>query len=111
VGGAGPFFSERGTAQWTAPEVGSATGYDARVDVYSLAIVLWELTTGLIPYDGISSVALRGIVTTLGARPPVPFHAPRAIAHLIRAGWHADPNARPSASAIARVLQRMVETA
>jgi hypothetical protein len=108
--GGARLFAEAGTAQWMAPEVGAAAGYTARADLFSLAVVLWELATGLPPFDGLGKMLLRDLIAD-GARPAVPRSTPRALAHLIRTGWHADETARPPAAVTARVLQRMVEHA
>jgi len=40
-----------GTLPWTAPEVFSGTGYTQKADVYSYAIVLWEILTRKEPYQ------------------------------------------------------------
>jgi serine/threonine protein kinase len=98
-----------GTPQWAAPEVGGAAGYDARADVFSLAVVLWELVTGLVPYEGMPGVSVRALVIGCRARPPVPALLPRPISHLIRSAWHSSPDARPSAAVIANLLQRMLD--
>src|SRR4051812_10530660 len=41
-----------GTLPWTAPEVFLGVGYSEKADVYSYAIVLWELVTRTEPYLG-----------------------------------------------------------
>ena len=108
--GGARLFVEAGTAQWMAPEVGSSAGYTARADLFSLAVVLWELATGLSPFEGLGKMLLRDLIVE-GARPAVPHSMPRALAHLIRTGWHADESARLPAAVSARVLQRLVEHA
>merc|ERR1719295_1544207 len=47
-----------GTFQWMAPEVIQGRKYDERSDIYSLAIIFWEIKTGLIPF---ASYRLNGI--------------------------------------------------
>ena len=44
-----------GTLPWMAPEVFEISGtasYDKRADVYSFGIILWELWTQQLPYQG-----------------------------------------------------------
>jgi hypothetical protein len=86
--------------------------YDHRCDVYGLALVLWEVVTGGSPFSTLQKNSLlRKCVHGLHARPIIPPHTPRAIAHLMRTGWHPDPARRPTAKVFARVLERCVEEA
>lgn len=45
-----------GTYRWTAPEMIKEKPYTRKVDVYSFGIVLWELTTALLPFQGMTPV-------------------------------------------------------
>src|SRR5215213_4945501 len=45
-----------GTAIYMAPERASSTVVDARTDLYSVGVVLYEMLTGRVPYEGISPV-------------------------------------------------------
>ncbi|KAB1212754.1 Serine/threonine-protein kinase HT1 [Morella rubra] len=45
-----------GTYRWMAPEMIKEKPYSRKVDVYSFGIVLWELTTALLPFQGITPV-------------------------------------------------------
>lgn len=42
-----------GTTGWVAPEVLAEQGYTEKADVYSFAIILWEILTRQIPYAGL----------------------------------------------------------
>ncbi|PHU16841.1 Serine/threonine-protein kinase HT1 [Capsicum chinense] len=45
-----------GTYRWMAPEMIKEKAYTRKVDVYSFGIVLWELTTALLPFQGMTPV-------------------------------------------------------
>ncbi|KAK4562111.1 hypothetical protein RGQ29_004822 [Quercus rubra] len=47
----GVMTAETGTYRWMAPEVIEHKPYDHKADVFSFAIVLWELLTGKLPYE------------------------------------------------------------
>jgi eukaryotic-like serine/threonine-protein kinase len=58
-----------GTAQYLSPEQAQGRPVDARSDLYSIGIVLYELLTGRVPFDAESpvSVALKQV-----SEPPIP---------------------------------------
>nr|XP_027192641.1 serine/threonine-protein kinase STY13-like [Cicer arietinum] len=56
--------AETGTYRWMAPELystvtlrqGEKKHYNNKVDVYSFEIVLWELLTNRMPFEGMSNL-------------------------------------------------------
>eukprot|EP00283_Hemiselmis_rufescens_P004628 CAMPEP_0173421310 /NCGR_PEP_ID=MMETSP1357-20121228/2466_1 /TAXON_ID=77926 /ORGANISM="Hemiselmis rufescens, Strain PCC563" /LENGTH=715 /DNA_ID=CAMNT_0014384213 /DNA_START=46 /DNA_END=2193 /DNA_ORIENTATION=+ len=92
-----------GTPQWMAPEVlsnllGRKMVYDMRVDVYSYAVLLWEIFHCKVPYGdtGMDQMAIANAVFSKGIRPRMSTSCPPEIAKLICACWESDPNRRPS---------------
>jgi serine/threonine protein kinase len=97
-----------GTPIYMSPEhMRSAKLVDARSDIWSLGVVLYELCTGTLPYDGESMTALVAQVMT---EPPVPPSKRRAgippeIEAIILRCLERDPVKRyPSAAALAQAL-------
>ena len=50
-----------GTIHWMAPEVLTGNLYNESADIYSMGIVIWEMFTGLCPYDSMKQVEVSGV--------------------------------------------------
>jgi N-acetylneuraminic acid mutarotase len=89
-----------GTIAWTAPEILRHEPYNEKSDVYSYAIVLWEIVSeGEIPFDSedFQSPMEAGIAVAMGQlRPPLPQDTDANWAALIEKCWKEDPASRPS---------------
>eukprot|EP00210_Caulerpa_lentillifera_P008547 g8153.t1 len=99
---------ETGTYRWMAPEVIEHKSYDHKVDVYSFGIVLWELLTGEIPFNGMTPLQAAVAVVQKNLRPPNPDRCPVHLAHLMRACWAKNPASRPEFSIITETLNEML---
>lgn len=86
-----------GTAQWMAPEVYlSQPSYDSKVDVFSFGIVLWELLTSKVPYEGVEDAMIPKLVVHENLRPEIPPETSPELRMLISSCWAPDPKERPS---------------
>jgi len=96
------------TAAWTAPEILKGTQYSEKSDVYSFAIVLWELYTQERPFQGMDPVTIsQGVIG--GLRPVIPETTPRTYRRLMRASWHDKANKRPNFEQIMAILEKLEE--
>jgi serine/threonine protein kinase len=57
-------------APYFAPEVLRGSGFDARADVFSLGVLLYELVSGRPPFSGTDTTALLQQMSTVPAMPP-----------------------------------------
>ena len=86
-----------GTLLWQAPELlRNESHYSFPVDVYSYAVILWELLTRRVPYEGqCASVWDLEEFILAGGRPSL-ASCPPSLATLIDQSWAEDPALRPT---------------
>mmetsp|Transcript_115909 Transcript_115909/g.332860 ORF Transcript_115909/g.332860 Transcript_115909/m.332860 type:complete len:294 (+) Transcript_115909:134-1015(+) len=89
-----------GTKHWMAPEVLKGTMYTTKADVFSFAMVAFEVAFRHVPFETLDahSVARK---TMAGMRPDMDDdielgEAPEGLLDVIRACWHQEPEQRPS---------------
>ncbi|TXG53322.1 hypothetical protein EZV62_022491 [Acer yangbiense] len=103
----GVMTAETGTYRWMAPEVINHQPYDQKADVFSFAIVLWELVTAKVPYDTMTPLqAALGV--RQGLRPDIPENAHPKLLDLMQRCWEADPSKRPSFSELKVELEVLI---
>ncbi|MFE7121459.1 protein kinase, partial [Streptomyces sp. NPDC057654] len=92
-----------GTPQYLSPEQALGRGVDARSDLYSVGIMLFELLTGRLPFDADSPLAIAYAHVQEEAPPPsaVNRSVPPAVDALVARALRKNPNERfPSAEAM-----------
>ncbi|KAL7117747.1 hypothetical protein ACP275_03G092800 [Erythranthe tilingii] len=104
----GVMTAETGTYRWMAPEVINHQPYDQKADVFSFAIVLWELVTAKIPYDTMTPLqAALGV--RQGLRPELPKNAHPKLIEIMQKCWEALPIDRPPFSEIRIELEELLQ--
>jgi len=98
-----------GTYQWMAPEVLESQSYQEAADVFSFAVICWELLTRNPPYAGMETTQILKSVTKEGFRLPIPEWCPAQYNGLIQGCWKHNPKERPSFNYILERFQWTVQ--
>src|SRR3954452_4473656 len=85
-----------GTAQYLSPEQARGTNVDQRSDLYSLGVVLYELLTGAVPFNGDTPVKIAMKQLSTVAEPPSVRRSdvPRDLALIVMRALAKDPDDR-----------------
>ena len=90
-----------GTPEYMAPEQLLSDEIDARADIYSAGVVLYECLTGSVPFDAPTPIAL---IARVLEETPVPPHVrfpdiPQPLSALVMRAMEHDRDARPASAA------------
>lgn len=95
-----------GTCHWMAPEVYQGLQYDEKVDVYSYAMILFEIVCREIPFED-EEPAQVGFLVVQGRRPDldaIPLDCPPELFNLMERCWSQEAKDRPPFSEVCQVL-------
>ena len=103
-----------GTPHYMSPEQVRGEGLDARTDLYSLGVMLYEMLTGRVPFLGDSSAAILVKQVMEQPRPlsdllPADHKVPWRLQALVEQLLHKEPDARPQSAQA--VLGELLATA
>ncbi|ELP93791.1 hypothetical protein EIN_175780 [Entamoeba invadens IP1] len=107
----------RGTYAYCAPEIYFSQPFTEKSDVYSLGIIIWEMTYRTVyqkymrPYQEFSDIKLDVQIilksATMGVRPTIPPSTPILLVSLIKHCVIKEQDGRPSASEVFKRLEEM----
>jgi serine/threonine protein kinase len=92
-----------GVLPYIAPEVLRGQNY-TKADIYSFGIIMYEVISGLPPYNDVSHGNILAIKICHGLRPRFSIKVPQLIIRLIKRCLDADPLNRPTAGEIKTIL-------
>ncbi|KAJ0070351.1 hypothetical protein NL108_007724, partial [Boleophthalmus pectinirostris] len=96
-----------GTFPWMAPEVIQSLPVSETCDTFSYGVVLWEMLTREIPFNGLEGLQVAWLVVEKNERLTIPSGCPSSFAELMRSCWKTDPKERPTFKSILSTLESM----
>ena len=106
-------MTQVGTPYWTAPEIFDDATYNETADVYSFAMVLYEIWARKLPWQGLQPVQVALKVVNERARPPVPAAMDTeecfGISALMSECWGHEPSRRPTFVQCVMRLEEQIE--
>lgn len=100
----GFLYETIGSPLWMAPEIILKKPYNEKVDIYSLAITIWQIVSWDLPSSEMSFMDfMKG--SAVDERPELPNNLPAKLSSLITWGWEKDPLARPSAKELFATIE------
>ncbi|EXX61953.1 Bck1p [Rhizophagus irregularis DAOM 197198w] len=85
-----------GVIPYIAPEIFKGSVYSKESDIYSLGMIMWELTTGCKPFANIEHDHILIFNIMDGVRPEITEDTPECYANIMKSCWDSDPKKRPS---------------
>jgi Protein tyrosine and serine/threonine kinase len=91
-----------------SPEVARCEPYNLTADVYSFGLLLWQVCSLMLPYDGMNRQDHAELVVHGNERPPLDSSWSTPLRILMKRAWEPDPSVRPSMDSIYKILRREI---
>ncbi|EXX76732.1 polo kinase CDC5 [Rhizophagus irregularis DAOM 197198w] len=85
-----------GVIPYIAPEIFKGSAFSKEADIYSLGMIMWELTTGCKPFANVEHDIHLIYKILDGERPKITEDTPECYANIMKSCWDPDPKKRPS---------------
>ncbi len=97
-----------GSLRYMAPEVARSEPYNLSADVYSFGLLLWQVCSLDLPYDGMNRQDHAELVVHGNERPQLDSTWSTPLRILMKRSWEPDPLVRPSMDSIYKILRREI---
>ncbi|POG59995.1 kinase-like domain-containing protein [Rhizophagus irregularis DAOM 181602=DAOM 197198] len=102
-----PSTSIYGNLPYIAPEVINGKGYTFRSDIYSIAMLMWEISFGHPPFMNYEHDYILAINIIDGIRPKILSEIPLKYKSLMEQCWDANPLKRPDAKTLNKKINEI----
>ncbi|RIA85506.1 kinase-like domain-containing protein, partial [Glomus cerebriforme] len=85
-----------GVLPYIAPEVLRNKPYTPASDIYSLSMIMWEITSGIPPFNDRPHDEQLCLSICKGERPEIIKNTPKCYVNLMKSCWNQDPFKRPA---------------
>jgi serine/threonine protein kinase len=93
-----------GVMPYIAPEIFKGFRFSKESDVYSMGMIMWELTTGCKPFSNSGHDITLVYQIIDGKRPAITKDTPKCFAKLMESCWNSDPENRPPIKKVRETL-------
>lgn len=93
-----------GTVAWMAPELFITNKHTPETDIFSLAVVFWEIASKKLPHAGLMAGIIIGR-TMHGIREEIPPKCDIGLSRIITRAWNQDPKQRMNLDEIVTTLE------
>ncbi len=97
-----------GSLRYMAPEVAKCLPYNLSADVYSFGLLLWQICSLQLPYDGMTRQDHSELVVHGCERPSLDSSWSTPLRILMKRAWEPDPSVRPGMDSIYKILRREI---
>jgi serine/threonine protein kinase len=97
-----------GSLRYMAPEVARSEPYNLSADIYSFGLLLWQICSLDLPYDGMNRQDHAELVVHGNERPQLDASWSTPLRILMKRAWEPDPLVRPSMDSIYKILRREI---
>ena len=96
-----------GNLPYIAPEVIVGKGYTFKSDIYSIGILMWEISSGQPPFINYEHDCYLALNIVNGIRPKIVSGTPLKYKNLMEQCWDADPSKRPDVDTFFDEIQKI----
>ncbi|EXX50462.1 Sps1p [Rhizophagus irregularis DAOM 197198w] len=97
-----------GVIPFMAPEVLRGKSYTPASDIYSFSMIMWELTSGIPPFNNRAHDIQLSLSICKGVRPEILENTPQCYVDLMKKCWNEDSSKRPSSKEVLKIIKNWI---